>query len=242
MTQNPAFTDEDLTAFLDNELPQDLSDQIAAAVADDPALAARIARLTVPLGDLRLAYDSLLTIAPSMPELPEPAALWQRRDIAAGLVVGLLFGAAGAKLLLSPAPRDWMDFVAAYQALYVPETLAEIQITEAEVAAQLNALSAVVRLDLVRVRDGSDLVYKRGQLLGFDGAQLVQLAFQTADGSPVALCILRDVGQSARPFADRPSEGMQAVAWARDGYGFFLIGATDAQTLRAAAVQFDSVI
>ena len=135
-----------------------------------------------------------------------------------------------------------MDFVAAYQALYVPATLADIAPTEAQASAQLAGLSARLGLDLGKVRVNPALRYRRGQVLGYDGALLVQLAFQAADGTPVAFCILQDPEQAAQVFAAGQREGLQTVAWARDGYGFLLIGGKDANAIIAAAQKIDAAL
>lgn len=242
MTETSTYTDEDLTAFLDGALPQKRLDAIAAAVAVDPALGARLQALRLPMGVLKADFAQLLGQAPAMPalSLPEPATAFAWRGLAAALVVGVVLG-AGA-WALRPQPRDWMDFVAAYQALYVPATLSDIAPTKAQATAQLADLSARLGLDLEGVQANPALQYRRGQVLGYEGALLVQLAFQSADGTPIAFCILQEPRQTAQGFAPGQREGMQTVAWARGGYGFLLIGGKDAKAIIAAAEQIDAAL
>lgn len=242
MTDQDIYTDEDLTAYLDAELPQDRMGAIAAALAAHPALDARLQALRLPMGALRSDFADVLRQAPALPVLIdarfERPALW--RGLAAAVVLATTLGATA--WALRPQPRDWMDFVAAYQALYVPATLADVAPTEAQATAQLAALSARLGLDLGAVRVDPTLRYRRGQVLGYDGALLVQLAFQAADGTPVAFCILQDARQAAQAPSVGVREGLQTVAWARDGYGFLLIGGIDVKAIIAAAQKIDAAL
>ncbi|MEO0380352.1 MAG: transcriptional regulator, partial [Pseudomonadota bacterium] len=69
-----AFSDEDLTAFLDGEADATLEAEIVAALETDEELGARMAGLELPMDAIKGAFDSMLDTAPAMPALPETAS------------------------------------------------------------------------------------------------------------------------------------------------------------------------
>ena len=150
-----AFSDEDLTAFLDGEADDALMADISAALETDPDLAERMAGLEIPMAAITEAFDQLLGDTPAMPALPTPEAAtpapantnaplkWAwglgtfGTGIAAGLAVALFTGFGTPE----PAPRGWVSFVASYQTLYTTATLTEVNPTAAEAATQLASVS-----------------------------------------------------------------------------------------------------
>ena len=137
-----------------------------------------------------------------------------------------------------PAP-GWAAFVASYQSLYTPETLASVTLTEAERMAQLQTVSAAVGLDLTGVPDAEGLTLKRAQILAFNGKPLVQLAYQRADGTPVALCII-PAGPDDRPVSMGAAQGMELARWNTPGFGYILIGGQEQAPLQSEAEAFQS--
>ena len=248
MTQTRTFTDEELTAFLDGEADDALAEAIGDAMEADEALQQRLLALDIPLAPVRDAYDQLLSEAPSMPALPEmkaedaptPRFGWGwgvgtfGTGLAAGLAVALFTGIGQPE---APPPPGWASFVASYQSLYTPETLASVTISEADRAAQLAEMSAALGLDLSTLPDAEGLTFKRAQVLGFNGKPLVQLAYQRADGTPVALCII-PAGPDNRPVSMGAAQGMELARWNTPGYGFLLIGGQDRAPIETEADTF----
>ncbi|MEL6585349.1 MAG: hypothetical protein AAFY65_14555 [Pseudomonadota bacterium] len=243
---NGDFTDEELTAYLDGEASDDVSSRITAALAQGSGgVSDRLEALGAALGPMQAAYGALLNEAPKMPVLPSNAPARGRPRLAlvaasvATLVLGFGIGqwnpAAGA------VERDWMTYVASYQALYVPETLPKAVPSEAERLAQLGRLGFVLGLDLP-LPEVEGLTYARGQVLGFDGVPLIQLAFATEAGTPVALCIIERPEDQDTAIALARREGLEAAAWIDGGYGFLLIGGTDRAMIRDAAEQFAAAL
>ncbi|MEL7090844.1 MAG: hypothetical protein AAFN94_03825 [Pseudomonadota bacterium] len=249
MSTAHSFTDEELTAFLDGEADAALAEAIGEALEDDPVLAERLAGLDIPLEPLRAAYDALLETAPPMPALPDATPAPATRfgwgwglgtfgtGIAAGLAVAVFtgFGAPTPE----PAPKPgWAAFVASYQSLYTPETLAAVQVSDADRAAQLAQVSAALGLDLSTIVDAPGLTLKRAQLLAFNGKPLVQLAYQRDDGTPVALCII-PAGADGKPVSMGAAQGMELARWNTPGFGYLLIGGQDPVPLAEEAAVFE---
>lgn len=238
MTERSGFSDQDLSAYLDDEAAADVSDAIREALPGDPVLRARLDRLRAGQDDFVAAMAVALTAAPKMPELPEPVA---QRTVGAW-PFGLAGVAAGAVLALgvgwsiwhTPDP-GWRDVVANYQSLYVTETLAPVDLTPEAQQADLQRLSAGLGLDLTALPEVSGLAFKRAQQLGFNGQPLAQLTFLTADGGPVALCILRTGADTSAGITAEVLSGLDTYSWTEDGYGVLLVGPKGADGLENAA-------
>ncbi|MEO0390864.1 MAG: hypothetical protein AAF218_07975 [Pseudomonadota bacterium] len=233
MTRPPHdFSDADLTAFLDGAAPEELSKEIEAAVAEDHTLAQRLAQLDVPMDVLTAAMETLAQTAPAPPHLPAAApprrrSLWPAASFAAGLAAGLaiaLFTAADAP----PAP-GWKAVVASYHSLYGPDTLTA-ETADAELTAQLTRASAALGRDLVDLPAADGLALRRAQILDFNGKTLVQLAFLRADGTPVALCIIKSSPDNTAATSET-LQGMAATSWRANGFAYLLIGGEDPATL-----------
>lgn len=255
MTNVRTFTDEELTAYLDGEADSELHAAVDAALESDPAVVDQLGALDVPLAPIVEAYDALLQDAPEMQALPEAAPLAQpsvgaprsrwgfgvgtfATGIAAGLAVAMFTG-LGTPEPAPAAPRGWVSFVASYQALYTPETLAMSDPTRDEAAVQLASVSDALGLDLSGLPQTEGLTFKRAQILGFKDKPLIQIAFVRADGTPVALCII-PAGSDAKPVSMGAAEGLGLARWNTPGFGFLLIGGTDEAPLEAEAETFQS--
>lgn len=146
---------------------------------------------------------------------------------------------AVATFSLTRSLTDWMDYVAAYQALYSHDTLKHVSATLELASAELTRVSAAVgqplSLHLVSALPGVE--YKRAQLLGYQGAPLAQLTFVTEDGTPLALCILES-DASDDTILITTLEGLQAARWVSDGQAFLLIGGAEEALVRTIASEF----
>jgi len=232
------FSDEDLTAFLDGEADAALAREIAAAESRDPNVRDRLQALHLSRDVVREALDTVLADAPDVPVLPQVAAPMDwRAAVIGGLAACLVLGAIG----LSQWPQDrapgWRDYVAAYQALYVTDTLASVPAAR-DPDARLKELGATLGRDLSFAADAPRLNFKRGQVLGFEGRTLIQLAYLSPDGAPMALCIIRDQDAGDTGITSETLEGMSAAHWSRDGFAYLLIGSRDDDLVRQAARAF----
>ncbi|WP_220750732.1 hypothetical protein [Jannaschia sp. AI_61] len=223
-----------MTRFLDGEAsPEDIA-AIVVAQDTDLDLRRRLDRLRV-LGDMAaMASAPVLASAPSVPadlvQGRSKRSPWPvRLGLAASLVLGVLIGAFGGA---RQGPDDWMAYVAAYQALYTEETLSSLPAAQTVTDA---GLAQALGRDLPPV-DVEGLSFRRAQLLGYEGQPLVQMAFLTEGGAPVALCIIALPRQDDSPLRMTQLEGMQAAHWTDGGYGYLLIGGDEQAVIRTAAL------
>ena len=151
-------------------------------------------------------------------------------------MIGLGLGAAGVWGTLQPDAHDWRMEVADYQVLYVPETIAHLPSPPDVLAAQFDRAGAAIGLDFpITALSGVDgLTLNRAQVLDHDGVALIQIFFQDAAGSAIALCLVAQKGAETQPrITERRS--MMSIDWKSTEHAFLLIGdATEANATRWA--------
>lgn len=252
MSATRTYSDEDLTAFLDGEADSDLVQSLEADLGRDDALNARLAGLDIPKQMIASAFEEQLKSAPAMPPLPTPAKTRSSRPGAfwPGLGMGLAAGFALAfamTTLRQPEPQapGWLEVVANYQMLYVPETLSSNAVAGKSSrygqSVSLDDLSKAVGTDLRMLRTVEGLQYRRAQLLGFNGKPLVQVAYTLPDGTPVAICILPSDTEAAGPNGQFLS-GLAASDWTTGTHGVVVIGGQDQTTIDSIASQIAPLI
>lgn len=241
------ISDEELTAYLDGELARADNAKIEAALSESPDLRARLDALRIPMGALQEAFDAMLENTPDMPALKDSFAPYKKAyaqrvaGLAAALVIGLIVG-AGA-LRQDPEPKGitgWMQYVAAYQALYVTETLDVPGFVANK--GTLDSLSERLGVNLDVADAAPDLEYRRAQILGFSGKDLVQIAYLAEGGVPVALCVIRTTKEGSSAPTSREFEGMQAASWHANGFEYLLIGGDNPALINKAAQEFSAVL
>lgn len=249
MTKVQNFSDEELTAYLDGEATPLLVDQIESALSNRSNLQTRLNALTIDVKQLRDSFDALLDLAPAPTVLDEnitgkmaqskiPWAKIQWVAMAACVMIALGVGWTSALLTSRPAgPDGWRGYVAAYQALYTTATLASVNQTDAKASAELMRVAAAIgrEFNLDTISAGPGLTYKRAQILSFEKRPLIQLAFLTANGTPVALCIIKTAKTSKTVMQQGQMEEMRSAHWSKNGYEFLLIGGDDQAVIEQAA-------
>jgi len=240
------YSDEDLTAFLDGAIAADVVAKINAAAKVDATLARRIEALTVDTDALKTAYEPMLGVAharslmhklecASAHEIANrsnrPTGLLTAASYAAAIVIGAALG----WIFLSPK-TDWRVEVAHYQALYVPDTLVSVapDMNRLQIEFMRAGKAVGLTLDPMAFSDLEGLQLRRAQVLGFDGAPLVQIAFTLADGTPVAFCILQQPGNRSAPEPDTLI-GLAAASWSTATHSFLAIGGDNTSDILALA-------
>lgn len=236
------FSDEELVAYLDGEVDFAPIAAIDAARRQDAALQKRIDALEIDRAALAAAFDGLAPRTPTLPFAP-PAApprrgLWAgitATATAAALAIGFMAGSARQAPL-----TQWTDYVAAYQALYSSSTLAHIARTETDQQAELDRVAAAIgkSIPVGALTLFPDVQYTRAQILSFEGQSLIQLAFLTGAGAPVALCIIRAEEAPNTSPAFQQMEGLSTALWAQNGYEYILIGGQDDALIERMASGF----
>ncbi len=247
MTAQRVFSDEELTAYLDSESDQIVSDEIQRRLADDAELAERLEHLSLDRLQIKSSFEELLTMAPETPAFltqeEQPRSGFQQLRyglIAATAILCLLAGGVAGNLWQQPRDEAWHEFVATYQALYINGTLAHVNQTPDSAQTELDRVSQSIGkvLELAKLSGNADLDYKRAQILGFEGQPLAQLTFLSKVGAPIALCIIRSNEADESAIRVAKHRGMSSAYWSKDGYEYFLIGGEDEQLIERSAQQF----
>ncbi|WP_223505973.1 anti-sigma factor family protein [Pseudomonas sp. GL-RE-29] len=243
---NAKLSDEQLVAYLDNQLDTEQRQRIDAAIAEDPMLGLRLQwlnRSSLPFKD---AYKDLSRQAPvdrlqaMLDTLPSPARpqLSRRRflAVAAGLVVS---GVLADRLFLgwqaSQEDSNWRGLVADYMVLYVPQTLDHLPNDETAQQSQLRTIDTLLGLNLKPAQLTLPRAeFKRAQILEYDGVPIAQITYLDPVHGPMALCVtLSDTG--SRHFARERRHGMNIVHWADMQHAWMLIGHNPVTELEAMA-------
>ena len=251
MSDRSAFSDEELTAYLDGAADPALRADIERALGGDPGLRERLEALSVDVDAIRGAFDDLLNAAPPVPDsLADGASVQAARprvgwaaSLAAAVALLLLGGLAGS-FISREDPQTWRAYAAAYHALYVEETLSHVATSAASAEADLARVSATLgkTLELADVSGVAGFDFKRAQVLGYEGRPLIQLAFLTEAGDPIALCIFGAGDKQTADLVTARMEGMSAASWAQEGFEYLLVGGRDDAAIRRAAQAFQTAL
>lgn len=239
--QNDMISDEDLVAYLDGQAEAPLRNRTEAALRTDLRLQHRLAALELDTDALRDSFSLLEPPAFKAPEAPRARAALPIWGTLAAACVALLVGFTAGHWQQDKTPNGWMAYVAAYQALYSPATLAAIDQPQDQLRNQLARVSQAVGKDiaLAQLESLPDVAYKRGQILSFEGRPLVQLAFATPTGVPVALCIIQKPQTSApsEQIAPLELEGLSAAHWTDGSHDYVIIGGQDTALIETLGAQ-----
>jgi len=232
--------DAELVALIDNELGEDAKGRVLGRLADDEALRQRFEALRDAGAPIAASLDALLDKAPLArlrAALPREDTSWVARrplggialrELAAGIVIGLLAAGAAAWVALSSAPHeereDWRAAVVEYMDLYTNDTFAFDDIDPSILARKLNAIGDKLGTALTPDRVAiPGLRFKTAQMLSYDGAPLGEIAYVDAQGAPVLFCIIANGGADAPTRSERLGE-YALTSWSYAGRAYLLIG------------------
>ena len=228
------FSEATLQKYLAGELTDAEAAEIENAVEADAALEVRLLALD-PLANS--VADAFAAVRPPQATVfPRRESGWQGSMVAAVAGLALLVGLGGGWFAAqSPdETKPWVVAVADYQVLYQPETVAVLAPAPGEVAAQLTRASAAVGSDLALFEEaelgGARLL--RAQVLGLGNRPIVQMVYQLADGTPLALCLTQK-GSGALEQMNFEVSGLMASRWQTEELDVLLIGATSENEIAA---------
>jgi anti-sigma factor RsiW len=236
------INDELLTSYLDGESSPDARKSVDLALTRDPQLRKRLENLKLDRTGLKSAFDTLLDTSPPRSDVfkatKPPAKSLQVPLKVAGLAV--LCGLAGwglATWLPAQSRSTWQQQAAIYHSLYVNSTVAGVNNSEAVMQEELERVSVALgkSIELKSLRAVEALSYKRSQILGFEGQPLMQIAYLSALGSPVVLCIMRRDHDDQKAVETTNLEGMVAATWSAGRFEYMLIGGNDSALIEDAA-------
>ncbi|KIC37094.1 hypothetical protein RA27_21690 [Ruegeria sp. ANG-R] len=228
------FSDETLLAYLEGSLDEAEARAVENAVADDSALESRLMALDPFAPVVQQVFEAVPAEAPSI-DLPAPnppqsgAGLLRLLAVAASVAV---IAASATFWATRPKALGWAEQAAIYQSLYSSDTIAELdnppQRLDAQFALAEAQLGRSLNREVLENLPGLDL--KRAQVLSFKGKPLVQIVFADAQGEPFAFCVIRQGPDApAKDVNLAVLSGLATATWARDGYGYMLLG-SDGQT------------
>lgn len=240
--QSSPITDEELTAFLDGEAAPDLAARITTMRESDTAIADRLLALEIDVAAIRDAFSLDQLNPPAF--VPQADAASAGRSgwampaaIAASFLAGLLVTSIGRP---APAP-NWVDMVAAYQALYVTETLAGPVQSPDKFDGVMTRAQDLLGVDLRGAAGLQGLEFKRAQVLGFEQAPLIQIAYLDADGAPFAFCIT-NTAQADAVAGQMMSHGLAVNVWSENGIGYVLVGGNDVDRVTALSSDLKALL
>lgn len=262
------WTKDALTSFLDRELGDANAKQLEAALDAEPELAARLQALNFDRTELKDTFDALLDEAPAFRPVQIPSGpvdtpaeqvstqsnvlrFYRKRPVQALAFAASMVAAVYLGTQLAPnsglgrdlaGQNDWLSMAAAYHALYDVETLAVVDNDGARISGELARVASQVgrALPMDALKQAEGLTLKRAQILAFEGRALVQVAYVTPAGEPVALCIFNIGTESAAVVELTRMHNMPAAKWTHGGHAFLLIGGTDPVLIEAAAEHFST--
>jgi hypothetical protein len=249
--------DEELFAYLGNELDPDDRAVIEQAAATDDRVAARLVAMQGQTVDLREAFALILLDAPTVRlngmlesleatgpyrQAVDHRKYWTRRQLIAASVALLMAGGLAdhalvplSRALLPKDPGHWRDIVASYVRLYTPETLSNIPDNPLLRAHELAEVGSIIGLHLSPTAislPGSML--KRSQILQYDTTPLAELNYLDGNGAPLALCIIPS-SQPARGPRLEVRRGLNVAFWNDGHHGFMVIGRQSSTKLAETA-------
>ncbi len=240
------YDDAELGAYLAGEMSPEEAAQLEAALEHDADLEARLLSFEALAAPLQSVFETLPDAArlPDMEDLatgPKPAP---RQWLPFGLVAGVagLIGVVVASLFAPERDLTWQEQVAVYQALYVKETVAPVSPTPVSLNAEFDRASEALGVTLSPEDYAAlpGLTLKRSQVLGFEGAPLIQIAFASETGAPIAFCILRT--DETEDAVVTQLSGLPTVHWSQGGFGYMLIGDLPTSDLKALAQQLGATL
>ncbi|MGY6703772.1 anti-sigma factor family protein [Roseinatronobacter sp.] len=222
MTQQP-FSDKMLNAFVDGELPPEQAASVISALAEDPALARRIATLQ----RLKTSLASFHTNAPPLPALPDHTA-WRWPAALAAAATGAIIAGAVWVALPPTGPDTQTSATAQHTPLDMHQGWASTGTgtgtapSPAHLPDEFTWLTPVMRATGLQLAYADD--WRDGLHLGYVGANACKLSlFIRPDDQPdSALDIHLD-------------QHLQQASWTTSGLHFNIIS-QDMDTSRFATI------
>jgi anti-sigma factor RsiW len=232
--------DAELVALIDNELDESRKTALLARLAADEQLRQRCEELRQTGAPLAASLDELLAQAPlarlraALPADEPPRQPSRRfaglalRELAAGVVIGLLVAGAAAWAAstfgLFGGREDWRSSVVEYTNLYTNETFDPLKPDATLQAKELSAVRARVGGNLTPENVAlPGLRFTTAFMLSHAGHPLGVIAYVDPTGAPVLLCVLGNRAPDAPIRSERRGD-LSLASWSDDGRSYLVIG------------------
>ena len=235
-----ADDDAQLVALIDNELDESSRTALLARLAADERLRQRYEEFRQTGAPLAASLDELLKQAPlarlraALPAEEPPRQPSRRfsgialRNLAAGVVIGLLAAGAAVWVALSlgllKERQDWRTAVTDYTNMYSNETFSPLKPDAQLQAIELSALGARLGANLTPENVAlPGLRFTMAFMLTYEGSPLGVIAYVDPSGAPVALCIIANDAPDATVRSERRDD-LSLAWWSRGGRSRLVIG------------------
>ena len=150
------------------------------------------------------------------------------RNLAAGVVIGLLAAGAAVWVALSLGllreRQDWRTAVTDYTNMYSNETFSPLNPDAQLQAIELSALGARLGANLTPENVAlPGLRFTTAFMLTYEGSPLGVIAYVDPSGAPVALCIIANDAPDA-PMRSERRDNLSLAWWSRGGRSRLVIG------------------
>lgn len=247
------FSDAQLRAYLVGELPQDHATALEQQIADDRDLEARLLAFDLeqaaPIRDAFMSAPSparIADLAAALPAAQSHKTSWANvgtLGLAASTLIAVVL--LGTLMMNRPSTADtWREQVAIYQALYVTDTLSHIAPDPAVLSVELERSSAALgrSLDLNGVRQLDGLNLLRAQVLGFNGTPLVQMAYLSETGVPIAFCAVHIGADAKAGITSEELAGLPSVSWSDGEFSYMIVGKIAPDRLARMALELQKTL
>jgi anti-sigma factor RsiW len=232
--------DDELVALIDNELDEGSRGALLARLATDERLRqcydelrAAGARIAGSLEELlgQAPLERLRAAIPADGPLPQSSGRYAGnglRQLAAGIVVGLLAAGAAAWVATSfgllKEREDWRSAVVQYTNLYTNDTFSPLNPDAPLQALELSALGAKVGANLTPENVAlPGLRFTVAFMLAYEGSPLGVIAYVGPSGAPVLLCIIANQAPDAPMHSERRGD-LSLAWWSSGGRSHLVIG------------------
>lgn len=258
LTFTPPWSDEAIVAWLDGEMHASDAQRFEQELADNAALAQRVALLQPGHDDFAAAFAPLLDDAPQermerrlqglLPPVHAPQPGYGRRALIAASVGFLLAGSAIGWLARPPSAeteesQQLRDLEARYMSLYDAETLADSDSAPALLQRGLERTRRDLGLQVSQRQLAlPDAELKMVRILRYEHTAIAQIAWLHTDSGPLALCISAERHDGSSTIHAEQRHGMHLAWWNHQGYQYVLIGRAAESQLAGLARTLQSTL
>ncbi len=166
--------------------------------------------------------------------------VWPKRFLQAACVllsvgVGYVAGTGGlssGSATQVATASNWVERVADYQSLYVPNTVRHITPDLQASAEKLNSLTAATGLKTaIPDLSGEGYAFVRAQELGFEGQPLVQLVYYKEGSPPLALCFMPSDTVAEAALKIETYHGLGTASWINDNQRYVIVAEESGESL-----------
>jgi anti-sigma factor RsiW len=248
MSANMPLSDDELHAYADNQLLGERASEVAATLAREPALAARVSEIRRQNALLRDALDpwlaeplprELLSSAARSAARPRRRWLPAALATAASLVLGIGLGWFGrsAMLELAGTPVTFQRQAALTHALYAADANRPVEVWANEEERLVRWLSKRLNYPLHAPNlNGVGFALVGGRLVAGNEKPGALFMYENADKQRISLLVRKDAEPSRETaFRYAVEEGVGVFYWIDDTCGYALSGRLDRGQLLAVA-------